>query len=123
MVDKSCMPLRLEVASDSEERSIVDVVIPDVYYHERIEASLLCWDRMRKNGWELHSSKQGTYVVTPAGLRVNASTRGGLTLLMNVGTSQVYAARLGRVVCATAEEVLRLHDVRADSCLPVFCCT
>lgn len=108
-VYKGDMPMCLEVAGGSEQRTI-EVVIEDVYYHERIEANLLCWDRMRRDGWELHSSKEGTYVITPAGVRVNASTRAGLTLLMDVGPNQVYAMRMGRIVCATAEDLMLLHQ-------------
>lgn len=102
---KGDMPLRLESA-----KGIVEVLIRDVYYHSKIEANLLCWDLMRRSGWQLHSAREGTHVIIPDGTRVEACIRGGLTLLIDEGPSQANAMRRGRVVCSTAEDVLLLHQ-------------
>jgi hypothetical protein len=69
-----------------------------VYYHERIDANLLSWGCMREDGWEMHSTKQGTFLVTPQGRRVNASTRGRLTILHDAESERAYAGRMGRFV-------------------------
>jgi hypothetical protein len=102
------MPLRLPVAGD--EQKFTSVTIHNVYYHESIDANLLSWGCMRLAGWELHSSKSGTYVITPEGERINASTRGRLTIMDDAGPERAYATHLGRFVCASAEELLLLHQ-------------
>lgn len=106
-VYKGDMPMRLPVAG---KESRVTITIRDVYYHERIDANLLSWGCMRLDGWEMHSTSDGTYVVTPKGTRINASTRGRLTILDGAGPERAYAARMGRFVCQTAEDLLLLHQ-------------
>ena len=104
---KGDLPLRLRVDDDSDR--CVRVTIPDVYYHERFDANLLSWGLMREAGWGLHSTKSGTYLVTPGGKRIAAGTRGRLTLLEDAGSERVYGAQMGRIVCATADDALLLH--------------
>lgn len=106
-VYKGDMPMRLAAADKPGTR--VSVMIPDVYYHERIDANLISWGCMRLDGWEMHSTKDETYLVTPKGTRINASTRGRLTILDDAGPERAYAARLGRFVCQTAEDLVLLH--------------
>jgi hypothetical protein len=103
------MPLSLQSA-DERHPKVCTEIVKDVYYHEKIEANLLSWDKMRCTGWELHSTKAGTDLVTPAGQRVKASTRGGLTLLEETEPSQLYAMRMGKVICSTAKELVLLHQ-------------
>jgi hypothetical protein len=103
---KGTLSLRLPVADDVHGRFVV-TKIPDVYYHERFDANLLSWGLMRKNGWEMHSTQSGTYLVTPGGKKVKASTRGGLTTLEDHIEERVY--KLGTVVCMTAKEVVAHH--------------
>jgi hypothetical protein len=107
-VYKGDMPMRLPVAG--KESKVISIVIRDVYYHERIDANLLSWGCMRLDGWQMHSTPDGTYVVTPKGSRINASTRGRLTILDDAGPERALAARMGRFVCQTAEELLLLHQ-------------
>jgi hypothetical protein len=107
-VYKGDMPMRLPVAGKPDSR--VTITIRDVYYHERIDANLLSWGCMRLDGWEMHSTSEGTYVVTPKGTRINASTRGRLTILDDAGPERAYAARMGRFVCQSAEDLLLLHQ-------------
>jgi transposase InsO family protein len=104
---KGDMPLRLPVVGEPDRH--VRVTIKDVYYHERFDANLLSWGVMREEGWELHSTTNGTYLVTPGGKKVMASTRGRLTVLDGGSPERVYAAKLGRTVCSTAEELVQLH--------------
>ena len=101
------MPLRLAIAGKPDSQ--VNVTIRDVYYHERIDANLLSWGSMRLDGWEMHSDANGTYFVTPKGKRVNASTRGRLTLLEDAGPERALAIRLGRFVCRSADDLVSLH--------------
>ena len=105
---KGDLRMRLPVAGKPDQ--FVMVTIRDVYYHERFDANLLSWGRMRKNGWEMHSTKAGTYLVTPAGHRVNASTQGNLTTLEDTNSERVYGvSSVKGVVCMTAKELLQLH--------------
>jgi hypothetical protein len=103
---KGTLTLRLPVMGDPHGRH-VQTKIPDVYYHERFDANLLSWGLMRRQGWEMHSTKAGTHLVTPGGKKVNASTRGEMTILEDVVKERVYS--LGGVVCMTAKELLAHH--------------
>ena len=107
-VYKGDMPMRLPLADKPGE--YVSITIRDVYYHERIDANLLSWGCMREDGWEMHSTKEGTYLVTPKGRRVNASTRGRLTILNDAESERAYAGRMGRFVCTSAEDLALLHQ-------------
>ena len=107
-VFKGDMPMRLPVADKPGAQ--VSITIRDVYYHPRIAANLLSWGRMREDGWEMHSTPAGTYVLTPKGTRINASTRGRLTILDDVGPERAQAARMGRFVCRSADELMLLHQ-------------
>jgi hypothetical protein len=105
-VYKGDMPMRLQVAGKETK---VSILIREVYYHERIDANLLSWGGMRLDGWSMHSTPDGTYLVTPKGTKISASTRGRLTILDDAGPEKVYAARLGRVVCQSAEDLIAMH--------------
>lgn len=107
-VYKGDMPMRIPV--DGKPDKVVNIAIKDVYYHERIDSNLLSWDRMRVSGWHLHSTPEGTYLITPGGKRVKASTRGRLTLLEDAGPERALALRMGRVVCSTVDELVMLHQ-------------
>jgi hypothetical protein len=103
---KGTLTLRLPIVHDKAGR-YVTTKIPDVYYHERFDANLLSWGLMRKNGWEMHSTKSGTHLVTPGGKMVKASTRGELTILEDFSEERVY--KLGAVVCMSAKDMVAHH--------------
>ena len=103
---KGDMPLRLKEAGTDK---IVRILIRNVYFHESIEANLLSWGDMRLDGWEFHSDLKGTHLITPKGTRIQASTRGRMTVLDDAGPERLYATRLGRAVCRDAEELLAMH--------------
>jgi Chromo (CHRromatin Organisation MOdifier) domain/Zinc knuckle len=107
-VYKGDMPMRLPVAG--KPATCISITIREVYYHERIDANLLSWGCMRLDGWEMHSDKDGTFLITPKGTRINASTRGRLTILDDAGPERTYASRLGRFVCQSADDVVLLHQ-------------
>lgn len=107
-VYKGDMPMRLPLADKPGE--YVCLTIRDVYYHERIDANLLSWGCMREDGWEMHSTKEGTFLVTPQGRLINASTRGRLTILNTAESERAYAGRMGRFVCTSAEDLALLHQ-------------
>jgi hypothetical protein len=77
---KGDMLLRLKRADKPDKHT--NVKIPDVYYHDRFDVNLLSWGKMREDGWQLHSDKDRTYLVTPNKKhKIFASTRGRLTIL------------------------------------------
>ena len=104
---KGDMPLRLRV--DDTEKN-VRVLIRDVYYHERFDANLLSWGQMRRDGWELHSTKDGTHLITPGGKKIRASTRGNLTILDDANPERVYSSRMGAIACKTVDDLVSLHQ-------------
>jgi len=59
----------------------VHIQIDGVYYHERFDANLLSAQTLVAEGWELHCSKDETYILTPEKDKVVASTLGRLTVL------------------------------------------
>lgn len=90
----------------------VKVTIPDVYYHEQFDVNLLSWGRMREDGWEFHSTKDGTHLITPNGDRTNASSRGRLTTIEDMSTERVYGVSSGTskaIVCTTARDLMQMH--------------
>ena len=101
---KGTLHLRLPVMGSA---NTIRVRIPDVYYHERFDANLLSWGLMREAGWEMHSTPDGTHLVTPGGKKVRASTRGRLTILEDDMSERVY--KMGAVVCMTAKDMVGHH--------------
>lgn len=87
---KGVLNMRLPVHGDKKGQH-VRVKLENVYYHERFDVTLLCWDDMRKKGWELHSTKKGTHVITPGGNKIKTSTKGKLTLLLDEAVQRVFA--------------------------------
>lgn len=102
--------LRLNVVGKDKP---VKVKLDGVYYHERFDANLLSWGTLRQLGWEMHSNPNETYLVTAGKNKVMASTRGRVTVLDCATTEIAYgarAARMGKVVCTSADELVRLHE-------------
>ena len=105
---KGDLMIRLPIADKPDQ--FAKVTINDVYFHERFDANLLSWGIMRKDGWEMHSTSAGTYLITPKGSRIDTSVRGNLTIIEDTAGERVYGARGARgIVCLTAKELLQLH--------------
>jgi hypothetical protein len=102
------MHLRLLVDDDDNEYQHVKVKISDVYYHERFDANLLSWGKLRKAGWKLTSTENGTILRTPKGRKIIASTRGDLTIIEDCTSERAYAIRLSKPVVET-KALLEVH--------------
>jgi hypothetical protein len=88
----------------------VKVTIHDVYYHEQFDANLLSWGNMRKAGWEMHSTGAGTFLMTPKGEKIAASTKDNLTIIEDTAQSRVYGVKGAKdVILVTAKELVALH--------------
>ena len=104
---KGKLTMRLQIAGTDK---FVTVIIDDVYYHESFDANLLSWSVLKEAGWILHSQKADTYLTTPTGVRVDASTRGGLTTIEDAGSPErVFGVSTKPIVITTAKEALQLH--------------
>ena len=106
---KGDLPLRLLIADSPNKYT--KVVIKDAYYNERFASTLLSWGCMRMEGWEMHSNKTRTYLITPGGREVNCSTRAKLSIIE--GAVQEFALgtriKLTRHKYKTAAELVALH--------------
>lgn len=132
-----CEPIEIEVANGASvrvtrrgtvhlhvnvagENKTVRISVPNVYYHKTISSNLLSWDKLRLDGWEMHSDKKGTHVLDPSGQKLKLSTRGRVSILkcsMNTKDHTVY--RVGEMAAdsvtsgtqtGNVEAMVRLHQ-------------
>jgi hypothetical protein len=94
----------------------VTITVKGVHFHPRFSANLLSMNVLSDLGWELHSSKAESYVLTPEGDKVRLSTAGRVSVMKSVrqaGHSRraapvVYA--LGTGVSRNVTALKQLHD-------------
>jgi len=88
------------------------IVVDNVHYHERFTANLLSWNMLRTKKWEMHSTSEETYVVTPGGNKVTLNTRGRVSVLDSFATPgpshRVFS--VGQLVCDDADSLVLLHE-------------
>lgn len=111
---KGNLQMKLPVSGHKDKWT--EVVIEDVYWHEDFDANLLSWDAMRRDGWQLHSTSDGTYLFTPGGKRVDARSKGKLMLLEDTYSERLYGMLRGinvpnrGIIVQDAEELISLHE-------------
>ncbi len=93
----------------------VKILVDNVLYHERFTANLLSCERLTKMlGWEYHSNKEETYMLTPGRNRVTLSHKGRISVLLGASPERVYAALTPgagvRDDVPTVEALVRLHE-------------
>ena len=87
----------------------MDVVVDDVYYHERFSQNLLSWLCLRELGWQLHSGDT-SYTVTPDGHKVELSIVGRLLMVPEAPADpQRACGARGRVVLTSVDDLVTLH--------------
>jgi len=118
-----CRPLILEMAngaslevtyrgqvripvSTSDGSSTLSV--DGVYFHDKISHNLLSWGKLRKRGWELHSSASEEFVTTPGGNKISLTTLGRVSVLAVPDTAVVY--NVGSVNINDVDALVRLHE-------------
>ena len=126
----SCAPVRVEVADGGVVTSTLQgsvelqlrstdgksgrIVVDNVHYHERFTANLLSWNVLRTKKWELHSTAEETYVITPGRNKVTLNTRGRVSVLDSFGTARSTGSdrvfSVGELVCDDADSLVRLHE-------------
>jgi transposase InsO family protein len=88
----------------------VTLPIEGVHFHERFSANLLSWNVLGDKGWEFHSTKKGTFVLTPGRRhKVMLNTRGGVSVI-DSKDSRNCVFSLGARVSANATSLIRLHE-------------
>lgn len=123
---KQCSPMPIQVADGSfvtatyigdvllnvttAKGEVVTLPIQGVHFHERFSANLLSWNTLGDAGWEFHSTKKGTFVLTPGRRhKVMLNTRGGVSVI-DSKTPQDCVYALGASVSANATSLVRLHE-------------
>jgi hypothetical protein len=96
---------------------MVRIPVESVYYHERFSANLLSWNVLRAQGWEMHSTRDATFVQTPGGNRVTLNTRGRVSVMdskapdadaRGAETQRVFG--VGAVASTSVDSLVRLHE-------------
>lgn len=108
--------LRLSIKVQGQQRPF-SITIREVYWHPDFQVNLLSWGCMRVSGWRLASCRDGTYLTTPGGKKVVASTRGRLTILDSTASARINSLRDGLpsarphpMAYKSADDLLRLHQ-------------
>ena len=107
--------LQLKVAgTKGEDEDQVDkrvlVTLEDVYFNPRFAANLLSWGVLKTLNWQLRSSKNESYVVTPGGTKVPLSTRGRVLVLEHNSVERAYVTRTAAASITSADELVTLHQ-------------
>lgn len=93
--------------SNGEE---ITLPIRGVHFHERFSANLLSWNALAALKWELHSTKQATFVLTPGRRhKVMLNTRGGVSVMDSRGNC-AFSIGTSPSVSENATSLLRLHE-------------
>ena len=126
---KECAPVPVQVADGSfvtathvgsvqlcvKTAKGESVVLPidNVYFHERFSANLLSWGVLQGLGWEFHSTKKMSFVLTRGRRhKIVLNTRGGISVVDSKSSSpgdRVFA--LGTSVSPNATSLVRLHQI------------
>jgi hypothetical protein len=123
---QECSPVSVEVADGSfvtathvgdvqltvKTSNGEDVTLPirGVHFHERFSANLLSWNALAALKWELHSTEQATFVLTPGRRhKVMLNTRSGVSVMDSKG-NRAYSIGTSTSVSANATSLLRLHE-------------
>lgn len=98
------------MVSDTSGKT-VKILISKVHYHEQFSTNLLSWGLLYESGWQMHSVKPETYVLTPGGNKIALRTAGRVSVLDSMvtdGLQRVYA--LGEMSGSSVDELVKLHE-------------
>src|SRR5680860_64366 len=86
-----CGTVHLRITTDDGRN--VRLQIDNVLFNERFTSNLLSGEKLTQHdGWEYHSKKDRTYVITPGGNKVPLSTQGRIAVILGAGPERVYAS-------------------------------
>ena len=122
---KVCDPIGIQVADGAivtcnvrgtisfkvinDEGKSVAVTVENVHHDERFAANLLSWGILKDLGWELHSTKQESYLITKGKNKVALADKGRILLLKTDVFERVYRVA-GPPVLESATDLLALHE-------------
>lgn len=99
----------------SHSGKVFKVPIDRVHYHPSFSTNLLSWNVLRELGWQMHSTKDATFLVTPGGNKIHLLTTGRVSMLRDVPETEtstpgpcVYS--LGTLQRTNVKTLVRLHE-------------
>jgi len=87
-----------------------NITVDEVLYSDRFAANLLSFMSLKTLGWEMHSSKDETFLLTPLKSKLPLLTRNRVSVLECNSLERVYGAVAMTKVLSTADEFLALHE-------------
>jgi transposase InsO family protein len=93
----------------SNSGKVFKMPIDRVHYHPSFSTNLLSWNVLRELGWQMHSSKDASFLITPGGNKIHLLTTGRVSMLRNVREPNT----TGEVPCVYALGTLSGYNVKA----------
>ena len=100
--------VELRVKTAGATGKVVHIPVDGVYYQENA-SNLVSWNMLKDKGWELHSTKDVTFVQAPGGNRVLLNCKGRVSMFDNASPNSP-----GGSVCIS-ERVLGVDTVQSAS--------
>ena len=123
---RACVPFEVEVADGrpivitkcgrvtlsvrTSEGGRVKINFDNVYYHECFSSNLLSAGVLREEGWEMHSTKHSTYILSPGGNKIVLETTGRVSMFTTVADDSARVYSLGDMSTGSVKGIVRLHE-------------
>lgn len=92
----------------------VRIVVDNVLYDKRFSSNLLSGELLvQQRGWEYHSTKAGSFVVTPGGHRIALNTQERVAVLMSTGVERAFRSLIPGVGRSAVDGVKKLTLLHA----------
>jgi len=127
---RSCTPISVQVADGrtvkvtrcgtvslrvaTSDGGSVHFGVTNVYYHECFASNLLSLGVLRSAGWEMHSNKKSTYMITPGGnkmIMLETSGRVSIMKTLSFSTSSASVFSVANASAGSINKIVRLHEV------------
>ena len=102
------VPLPDCIGKDGKVATNRSKIIKDVYYHESFSTNLLSWVALKQLKWQLHSTHERTYLVTPENEEIDLSTEGKVLMIPRVKL-QAFSTTQGKIVITSVDQLVTLH--------------
>jgi len=106
------------ILHSADKTSTTRCTLSGLLYHPDFSVNLLSWVKLSKQGWELHSSRDASYLMTPAKKRIALSTTDSVLVLH--ATSESEAKKVACPLISTnhqatplntASDLVRMHEL------------
>jgi len=124
---RACVPVNVQVADGrtvkvtqsgsvslrvaTSDGGSIKFEIPNVHYHESFTSNLLSLGVLRAQGWEMHSNKRSTHLVTPGGNKIVLETDGRVSTLNTVASESERVFGLSDISAGSVRGIVRLHEI------------